>query len=176
LTRWENYEKVALPLSILAMKGGIPMTRKIKVFGAFLLPVALASAALAQEGRDFVPSGTFKPIPAGSKVFVATMDGGFETYLTAGLVKKKVPVVVVTDKDQADFEISGISTSEKAGWAKLLFTSSDASNEEASIKVVDLKTGSVVFAYSVHKHNSARGKQSAAEACAKHINQKMRTE
>jgi len=50
----------------------------------------------------------------------ALMPNGFETYVVAGIEKKKVPVVIVTDRDQADYELSGISDSDKAGWAKML--------------------------------------------------------
>lgn len=108
-------------------------------------------------------------IRSGAKVFISPMEGGFENFIAAGLQKKQVPLVIVIDRDKADYEISGISGSEKAGWAKMMFLGSQQSNEEASIKVVDLKTSTVVFAYSVHKTNSYKGKQSAGEACAKHL-------
>lgn len=110
-------------------------------------------------------------IPAYAKVYVAPMLGGFENYIIAGFRNKKVPLVVVVDRSKAEYEISGVSESEKAGWAKMLFMSSQNSNEQASIKVSDLKTGAVIFGYSVHKTNSVRGRQSAGEACAKHIKQ-----
>jgi len=110
-------------------------------------------------------------IPSYSKVYVAPITGGFENYIIAGLRNKKVPLTVVIDRSKADYEISGVSDSEKAGWAKMLFTGSQNSNEQASIKISDLKTGAVIFGYSVHKANSVRGKQSAGEACAKHIKQ-----
>jgi hypothetical protein len=110
-------------------------------------------------------------IPSYSKVYVAPIAGGFENYIIAGLRNKKVPLTVVIDRSKADYEISGVSDSEKAGWAKMLFIGSQNSNEQASIKVSDLKTGAVIFGYSVHKTNSVRGKQSAGEACAKHIKQ-----
>ena len=112
-------------------------------------------------------------IPAGSKVYVAPIVGGFDTYIIAGLQKKKVPLTVVTAREKADYEISGISESEKAGWAKMLFFGSQASNEQASVKMVEISTGEVVFAYSVHKVNSVRGKQSAGEACAKHLKKQI---
>jgi hypothetical protein len=80
------------------------------------------------------------------------------------LRNKKVPLTVVIARTKADYEISGISDSEKAGWAKMLFIGSQNSNERASIKISSLKTGAVIFGYSVHKTNSARGKQSAGEA------------
>lgn len=110
-------------------------------------------------------------IPAYAKIYVAPMLGGFENYIIAGLRNKKVPLTVVVDRSKADYEISGVSDSEKAGWAKMLFMGSQNSNEQASIKVADLKTGAVIFGYSVHKTNSVRGRQSAGEACAKHIKQ-----
>ncbi len=110
-------------------------------------------------------------IPSYSKVYVAPISGGFENYIIAGLRNKKVPLTVVVDRSKADYEISGVSDSEKAGWAKMLFIGSQNSNEQASIKISDLKTGAVIFGYSVHKTNSVRGRQSAGEACAKHIKQ-----
>jgi hypothetical protein len=109
-------------------------------------------------------------IPSGSKVYVAPM-GGFENYVVAGILKKKVPVVIVTDRSKADYEIKGSAETEKAGWAKMLFLSSDSSNEQASINVTEIKSGNIVFAYSVHKANSVRGKQSAGEAIGKHLNE-----
>ena len=97
--------------------------------------------------------------------------GGFESYVVAGIMKKKVPVAIVNDRDKADYEIKGAAETQKAGWAKIVFTGNDSTNEEASINVTEIKTGAVVFAYSVHKGNSVRGKQSAGEAIGKHLNE-----
>jgi hypothetical protein len=108
-------------------------------------------------------------LAAGAKVFIAPMEDGFEDYLKNALQKKKVPVVVVADRSSADFEISGHADSVKASTAKKLFMGSFHSDEQASIQVADLKSGEVVFAYSANKSNSAHGKQSTAEACAKHL-------
>jgi hypothetical protein len=36
-----------------------------------------------------------------------------------------------------------------------------------------MKTSEVVFAYSVNKKNSAHGKKTTAEACAKHLKEKI---
>ncbi len=127
--------------------------------------IALPFSALAVESTV--------TIPAGSKIYVQPMDG-FGSYIIAAIEKKKVPVVIVVDKDSADFEIAGDAESQKAGWAKILFTRSAASTEEASINVTNVKTGTIVFAYNVNKQNAARGKQSAAEACAKHLKDVVR--
>jgi hypothetical protein len=131
------------------------------------VPVSNIKSAPTDEGQLATVNNA--KIPSYAKVYVAPIPGGFENYIIAGLRNKKVPLTVVMDRTKADYEISGVSDSEKAGWAKMLFIGSQNSNEQASIKISNLKTGAVIFGYSVHKTNSARGKQSAGEACAKHI-------
>jgi hypothetical protein len=109
----------------------------------------------------------------GARIYIAPIDGGYDIYLTAALQKKQVPVVVVIDRSKADFEIAGATDTEKAGWAKMFFIGTDHSNEQASIKIADVKTGEIVYGYNVNKHNSVRGKQSSSEACAKHIKENI---
>jgi len=104
----------------------------------------------------------------GARVFVASMPD-FDTYFKSALEEKQVPVQVVGSRDEAEFEIQGTSESQKAGAAKKVFMGSWHSDEQASISVTDLKSGEVVFAYSANKKNSAHGKQTSAEACAKHL-------
>lgn len=112
-------------------------------------------------------------IPSGARVYIASMMNGFDIYVTAAIQKKKVPVVLVADRSKAEFEVTGIAETDKAGWAKMLFMGSQQTNESASVKMVNLKNDAIVFAYSVNKTNSVRGKQSAAEACAKHMKEKI---
>jgi len=133
----------------------------------------VASPAVAPYNLIAADDKEAKKLPVGSRMYVAPMEGGFEIFVIAGLQQKKVPVIVVADRTKADFEISGVSESDKASWAKMLFMGSQQSREQASIKVVNIKTGVVAFAYSVHKGNSVRGRQSAGEACAKHIREKI---
>jgi len=113
-----------------------------------------------------------KIIPKDATVYVAPMEG-YETYIISALEKKKVPLTVVNDRTKAEFEIGGVSESQKAGWSKMLLTGSIQSAEQASVNVSNIKTGIVVFAYSVNKRNSVHGKQSSAEACAKHLKEKI---
>ncbi len=111
-------------------------------------------------------------LPEGAKVYIEAADG-FDTYLAAALEKKKVPVTIVTDRAQADYELTGVSDHQKAGWAKIAFTGNIHSDEQASVKLTNIKTSEVVFAYAVNKKNSLHGRQTAAEACAKHMKQSM---
>ena len=43
------------------------------------------------------------------------------------------------------------------------------SDEQASISVTSVESGDIVYAYSTNKKNSARGKRTSAESCAKHL-------
>ncbi len=138
---------------------------KIKNLSLIVILLATAVVGLAQDSS--------KAIPAGSKVFINPINDGFEKDLIAALQTKKVPLEVVTDKEKADFEISGSSESKKAGVAKILIMGSWRSREQASITVTNLKSGEAVWAYSVNKSDSAHGKRSTAEACAKHLKNKI---
>jgi len=140
---------------------------------AFVAVTAQELKPTARELAETAPMITDEQIPPGARLYVSPIANGFETYIIAGLQKKKVPIVVLMDRTKADYELTGVSDTDKAGWAKMLFLGSQQSNESASIKIVNLKTGSIVFAYSVNKTNSVRGKQSAGESVAKHIKQKI---
>jgi len=131
-----------------------------------LLLLAAASIARAGETKNAPPSAK---IPKGAKVFVASMPDGFDTYLKTAMSEKKVPMEVVTSREQADYEITGVSDSQKASTAKKIILGNWHSREEASINLSDLKSTEVVWSYSVHKEASAHGKKSTAEACAKHL-------
>ena len=113
-------------------------------------------------------------IPANSKVYVNRIRGfeGFENYLVSAFKKKKVQLLVGTDRDKADFEISGYSESQKAGWAKIIF-GSGLPEEEASIQVVNRQSGVVAYAVASYKTDAIRGKKSTAEHLAKNLRQKM---
>lgn len=127
------------------------------LMASFIMPVV----SLAAQSK---PS-----MKAGAKVFIAPMPDGFDTYLKSAIEKKRLPIVVVESKDNAEFEITGSSETQKASTAKKIIQLNWHSAEQASISIADLKSGEVIFAYSVNKQSSAHGKQSTAEACAKHI-------
>jgi hypothetical protein len=111
-------------------------------------------------------------ITMGSTVYIAPMDG-FEIYLAAAIGKKKVQLVPVIEKDQADYVINGTSLDKKAGWAKIVFMGNVHSDNSASITMSDRKTGAIVYAYAVDKKSTMHGQQTTAEACAKHLKAHM---
>lgn len=147
-------------------------------------PVQQSSAPTGKEGKtaasakDSADSGAAVeppsvPLPAGSKVFIAPMPIDFHRLLNDAIKKKKVPLQIVEDRSQAEFEITGTAESQKAGTAKKVIMLSWHSRESASIKVTDMKSSIVVYAYSYHNDNSAHGPRTSAESCAKHLKNKI---
>lgn len=97
--------------------------------------------------------------------------GNFTVAIAAALSKKKVPVIVVTDPERADFLVRHTSSAKEDSTgtkvAKLAFgVWGGFSKFDASIMVIDKASTGVVFSYNVKKGNF----QSAAEAFAKHLN------
>jgi hypothetical protein len=94
----------------------------------------------------------------------------FGSALSAALLKKQVPVVVVTDQTKAQWIVKSNSSQKEDGTgtkiAKMaLFGSSNFTQFQGSIQVIDIESSAVLYAYNVKKGNF----QSAAEAFAKHF-------
>jgi hypothetical protein len=138
--------------------------RKSTLWLVLILCIACSGILPAQNKTALKP---------GAKAFVAAMPDGFDTYLKSAMAKKQVPLNIVESRESADFEITGSSETQKAGAAKKIIQLNWHSAEQASISIADLKSGEVVFAYSVNQQSSAHGKQSTAESCAKHIKKFM---
>ena len=131
-------------------------------------------------------------VPPGARVVIAPM-GGFETYFAAAVREKKVPVALTLDKASAQYFVISTNTewegfvygsggtanwSRSGGNASYGSAASSTRGLEASIMIIDAKSKDVVWAYEVHKNShgalifgsfGARGQQSIAEACAKHL-------
>ena len=148
-----------------------------------LVLTACAATAVAQErartveashGSASVAAADPAYIPHGSKVYVNTIQGlgGFENYLVAAFKKKKVDLLVVADRAQADFEVTGYAAHQRAGWAKIIF-GSGLPESEASIQVINLKTSVVSYAVGSYKVDALNGKKSTAEHLARNLRQKM---
>ena len=134
---------------------------------SMLLLLMVAAVCTARAGEKNAPPS--QKIPRGAKIFIAPIANGYETFLKEAMATKKVPVEIVANRDQADYEITGVAESQKAGAAKIIIMGNWHSREEASITLANLKSGEVVWAYSVHQEGSTHGKRSSAESCAKHL-------
>ena len=156
---------------------------RITLFASLLMTCATLSLAQdrartvdASHSSSTIAAAALDPsyIPHGSKVFVNYIQGmnGFENYLVAAFKKKKVDLLVVTDRAQADFEITGYAEHKRAGWAKIIF-GGGLPESEASIQIVNLKTSVVSYAVGSYKVDAVNGKKSTAEHLAKNLRQKM---
>ena len=154
---------------------------------ASAVPPEPNSPGTAEPPEEGTASGT-APIPAGARIVIAPM-GGFETYFAAAIREKRVPIKLTLDKASAQFfvvstntEWEGFVYGSGANWNRsggsAGSTASSTRGLEASIMIIDAKTKDVVWAYEVHKNShgslffgtlGARGQQSIAEACAKHL-------
>ena len=150
------------------------MILAVKVVVLALITIACATVVAAQDGPGATQNAVATHdtrIPRNSKVYIAPMDG-FETYLAAALRKKEVPLIMVTDREQADFEITGTHEKKNASWAKTIFVNPSPS-ATASMQVVNLKTKVVVYADSSHRTSANRGERSTAEKLAKYLKKKI---
>ena len=109
------------------------------------------------------------------RIFIPA-QGGFESYLSAAIVKKHVPAVVTQNKDEARFVLTSAviakeeSTGSKIARCLFLYCAGAAGVQTATVQLVDANTQEVAWAYNVNKA-SATAYQSTAEAVAKHLKQ-----
>jgi polyisoprenoid-binding protein YceI len=95
----------------------------------------------------------------------------FGSAIAAALMKKEVPVMVVTDQNKAQWNIRSVSSQKEDSTgtkvAKLAFggLGGGFTKFEGTIQVIDIESSAVLYAYNVKKGNF----QSAAEAFAKHF-------
>lgn len=131
-----------------------------------LLSVIVSVPVVAQEPA---PNPNDKP-----SVFIRPTEDGFETFIAAAIVKKKVPVTVTRKEEGATYilEATAIETqkvSTGAKWANCLFAYCAGNDDKGSTSVQLLRGDEVAWSYSVNKGRGQKNKQSLAESIAKHL-------
>ena len=88
-------------------------------------------------------------IPVNAKVYVAA-SSGLEKYLQEAIRKKKVPVVLVTDRKEAEFEMRGGYSGGGGHWTiggdMIPVPVKDYDNVSGHLSIVSLRTGYRVWA------------------------------
>ncbi len=133
-----------------------------RIFAASLVVLSLGPQAFSQGQQP--------------TIYITPTSDGLEIYIAAAIVKKKVPALVSTISENADYtlrasevEVKKVGTGAK--WVNCLFVYC-AGNEDkgsTSVQLVD-KEGIVRWSYSVNKGRGQKNKQSLSEAIAKHMN------
>lgn len=162
LTQFKIFPAMLAAITVLTIASGVSAQEQLR----------LVRAAINQSGPANQPGPTF--IPSGSKLYVFCIAGlpEFEHHLVAALQKKRVDLVVVADRSLADFEVTGFAHSHPAGWARTIF-GSGLPESEASIQLINLRTGVVAYAVASYKVDALNGNKSTAEHLAKNLRQKM---
>ena len=139
------------------LEEGERMNRKLSLI--LFVTFAVSGAAFGQQPKVYIQP-----------------QGGFESYISAGLVKKQVPVAIVENKDTADYVLtSGVlsheeSTGSKVARCLFAYCAGIGGTQTATVQLIDVKTQAVVWSYNVRKAGSGNY-QSSAEAIAKHLKQ-----
>lgn len=133
----------------------------------FCLFLLVGSVASAQVPRVYIEAS--ETVDAGNAEHKAKQVD-FGSAIAAALIKKQVPVTVLTDRGKAEWTIKAVSSQKEDSTgtkvAKMAFGfGAGFTKFEGTIQVIDQESSAVLFAYNVKKGNF----QSAAEAFAKHF-------
>jgi hypothetical protein len=135
--------------------------------------ITTISMCLALSSTSFAGQSGAQPVPA--SIFVQQTDDGFQTYIVAAIVKKKVPVNLVDREELASLVLKAarVEVHEESTGAKVvkcLFAYCADINDKAntSVQLVD-REGRIVWSYAVNKGRGAKNRQSMAEAIASHL-------
>lgn len=130
-----------------------------------IMATLISCVALTASAQQSIPT-----------LYISPTDDGFEVYLTAAMHKKKVPVTVIKNPDNATYtltaaevEIEKVSTGSKVVSCLFAYCAGSADKASTSVELVD-SAQAVVWSYSVNKGRGAKNRQSMAEAIAKHLN------
>ncbi|MGI8849141.1 MAG: hypothetical protein ACR2HT_03115 [Pyrinomonadaceae bacterium] len=79
------------------------------------------------------------------KVYVASMENGFDSFISAALIKNKVPVVVTIDESTADYIITGQAVKGQNKWYDTVF-GGERDRNQGSIKLLRVSDKSIAWA------------------------------
>lgn len=115
------------------------------------------------------------------KVFIAPMENGLNEFLTAAIIKQKVPVTVVISDEGADYVIRGTSIKGEGKWYDTVF-GSEKDRNQASITLLKVSDKSIAWAGSAGDKKgfwdtawSKGGQRKVAERLAKALKKEFFT-
>ena len=89
-------------------------------------------------------AGPQATVPAGSKVFIAPMEGNLNPFIAAEIIKKKLPIVIVTEEKDAEYILAGASIKGDDRWYHTVFGGKD--KNEGSVQLLNVKERTMVWA------------------------------
>lgn len=109
-----------------------------QIIRLFAISVSFILASFAQQAN--------RTIPAGAKLYIEEMEHDFDGYLRAEIVKKKIPLVIVLNREEADFIMTGSATEQEArkwheGWLTV-----ERDKTTGNVTILDAKTNEFLWA------------------------------
>jgi hypothetical protein len=80
----------------------------------------------------------------GSRVYIAPMEGNLDGFLSAEIMKQKLPLTVVTSDAQADYIMAGLSVKQDDHWYNAAWGGKD--KNEGSVKLIGVQSKAIVWA------------------------------
>ena len=154
-------------LAVLLMLSSTSLAQTPPTQQASTQPTSTPSTDAAAAGAGAVPAAA--PLGPGAKVFLEPMDG-FDKLLSDSITQKKVPVVVVKDRADADFVMSGTAHVHNRNFITGMVLSSRGG---ANIAMKEAHSGKMVFACNFHRVDSNERDGDIylgwADQCARHL-------
>lgn len=85
---------------------------------------------------------TEKELP---KIFVAPMKDSFDSFVTAAIIKRKVPVSIVTNEELADYVLAGNTITGEHKWYDTVF-GDDKDRVQGTLQLLRISDKSLVWA------------------------------
>jgi hypothetical protein len=110
---------------------------RVCIMRTLLIGITLAylSFPVAQAG------GLVQP---GAKIFIAPMENGLDGFLAPEIIKKKVPLILVTDETMAEYILVGASLKGDDKWYHSVFGGKD--KNEGNVRLLNVATKQLVWA------------------------------
>src|SRR5215207_6350395 len=123
-------------------------------------------------------------VPINSKIYIAEMPGGFHKLMASAIKEGHTKLIIVTERDKADFEIKedAADESKSEGWDPAIFVNHRSENS-IGISLVNMKTGLAVFSASFNFSSASQrddivrsAKRSFATRTARMLRDKVRSD
>jgi hypothetical protein len=83
-------------------------------------------------------------VPEGSKVFISPMENGLDGFIAPEIIKKKLPLTIVTDEKYADYVLAGASIKADDKWYHSVFGGKD--KNEGNVRLLSIKDKQMIWA------------------------------
>ena len=106
-------------------------------------PPPAATSPAVDSNPAPAPSGA--PVPlSGSKIFIAPMENGLDGFITAEIIKQRLPLNIVTEESMSDFVMAGASQKQDDHWYNTVFGGKD--KNEGNVRILNGRTKQMVWA------------------------------